>query len=150
MIHDQDIPMTLWEDASSKIIYVQNVIPHYILGDKTPKEDFTSVNLGSVSRGYLIAQFTFMYPRKIDRRWNLLERRENLWDIVRIQSLFGSTTLVRDKLRLVRMLSLMRRQPSGDLDSLMQRSTVRSRRIVEIQISLHQTFILQMFNGGSN
>jgi hypothetical protein len=41
MIHDQGIPMHLWAEASSIVVYVQNRIPHKILGNKTPKEAFT-------------------------------------------------------------------------------------------------------------
>jgi hypothetical protein len=33
--------MHLWEEASSTVVYVQNRIPHKILGNKTPKEVFT-------------------------------------------------------------------------------------------------------------
>jgi hypothetical protein len=41
MIHDQNLPMHLWEKASSTAAYVQNRSPHKILGNKTPKEVFT-------------------------------------------------------------------------------------------------------------
>jgi hypothetical protein len=41
MIHDQDLPMHLWEEASQTVVYVQNISPHRILGNKTPKEMFT-------------------------------------------------------------------------------------------------------------
>jgi hypothetical protein len=43
MIHDQDLPMFLWGEASSTTVYIQNRSPHRILGDKTPEEAFTSV-----------------------------------------------------------------------------------------------------------
>jgi hypothetical protein len=32
--------MHLWEEASSMAVYVQNKIPHKILGNKTPEEVF--------------------------------------------------------------------------------------------------------------
>jgi transposase InsO family protein len=41
MIHDQGLPMHLWEEASSTTVYVQNRSPHKILGNKTPEEVFT-------------------------------------------------------------------------------------------------------------
>jgi hypothetical protein len=41
MIHDQGLPMHLWEKTSSTIVYVQNRSPHKILGNKTPEEVFT-------------------------------------------------------------------------------------------------------------
>jgi hypothetical protein len=43
MIHDQNLPMILWEEASMTTVYVQNMIPHQILKNMTPEEDFTKV-----------------------------------------------------------------------------------------------------------
>ena len=44
MIHDQDLPMYLWEEASRTTIYVQNRISHSALGNKTPEEMFSREN----------------------------------------------------------------------------------------------------------
>jgi hypothetical protein len=41
MIHDQDLPMNLWEEEARKIVYVQNRLYHSALGFKTPKEMFS-------------------------------------------------------------------------------------------------------------
>jgi hypothetical protein len=41
MIHDQDLPMFLWEEATLESVYVQNRLSHSALGIKTPKEMFT-------------------------------------------------------------------------------------------------------------
>jgi hypothetical protein len=41
MIRDQNLPMHLWAEASSTVVYVQNRSPHKILGNKTPEEVFT-------------------------------------------------------------------------------------------------------------
>jgi hypothetical protein len=41
MIHDQDIPMHLWAEATKKIVYVQNRLSHSALGFKTPEEMFS-------------------------------------------------------------------------------------------------------------
>jgi transposase InsO family protein len=41
MIHDQDIPMHLWDEAARTTVYVQNRLSHSALGFKTPKEMFT-------------------------------------------------------------------------------------------------------------
>jgi hypothetical protein len=43
MIHDQEFPMFLWEEACNTTIYVQNKSPHRILGDKTLEEAFSGV-----------------------------------------------------------------------------------------------------------
>jgi transposase InsO family protein len=45
MIHDQDIPMHLWDEAMRTKIYVQNGLPHSALGFKTPKEMFSRKKL---------------------------------------------------------------------------------------------------------
>jgi hypothetical protein len=45
MIHDQNIPMILWEKESMKTFYVQNKIPHMIMNNITPEEAFTGVKL---------------------------------------------------------------------------------------------------------
>ena len=35
MVHDQDLPMHLWEEATRTAVYVQNRISHTTLGNKT-------------------------------------------------------------------------------------------------------------------
>jgi hypothetical protein len=45
MIHDQDLPMHLWEEETRTIVYVQNISPHKLLRNKTLEEMFTSENL---------------------------------------------------------------------------------------------------------
>jgi hypothetical protein len=40
MIHDQDLPMHLWDEAARTTIYVQNRLSHSALGFKTPEEMF--------------------------------------------------------------------------------------------------------------
>jgi transposase InsO family protein len=41
MIHDQDLPMHLWAEATKTTIYVQNRLSHNALGFKTPEEMFS-------------------------------------------------------------------------------------------------------------
>jgi hypothetical protein len=41
MIHDQDLPMCLWAEATKTILYVQNRLSHSALGFKTPEEMFS-------------------------------------------------------------------------------------------------------------
>jgi hypothetical protein len=41
MIHDQDLPMCLWAEATMVVVYVQNQLSHSALGLKTPEEMFT-------------------------------------------------------------------------------------------------------------
>ena len=41
MIHDQDLPMYLWAEATRTIVYAHDIISHSTLGNKTPEEMFT-------------------------------------------------------------------------------------------------------------
>ena len=40
LLHDQYLPMLLWEEAGRTVVYVQNHTPHRVLKNKTPKEVF--------------------------------------------------------------------------------------------------------------
>jgi hypothetical protein len=40
MIHDQDLPMHLWDETTRTTVYVQNRLSHSALGFKTPEEMF--------------------------------------------------------------------------------------------------------------
>ena len=37
MMYDQDMFTSLWEEATSTVVYIQNKIPHVILKGKTPE-----------------------------------------------------------------------------------------------------------------
>ena len=41
MIHDQDIPMHLWVEATRTIVYVQNRLSHTDLGFKSREDMYT-------------------------------------------------------------------------------------------------------------
>ena len=41
MIHDQDLPMHLWDEETRTTIYVPNRLSHSALGFKTPEEMFS-------------------------------------------------------------------------------------------------------------
>ena len=40
MLHDQDLPMHLWEKDARTTVYVQNCTPHRVLENKTLEEVF--------------------------------------------------------------------------------------------------------------
>ena len=44
MIHDQDLPMYIWSEASRTAVYIHNRISHSTLGNKTLEEMFTREN----------------------------------------------------------------------------------------------------------
>ena len=41
MMSDLNLPSSMWVEASCTIVYIQNRIPHLILGEKTTEEFFT-------------------------------------------------------------------------------------------------------------
>jgi hypothetical protein len=45
MMFDQDLPNSLWAEATSTAVYIQNKCPHAILKDKTPEESSQGSNL---------------------------------------------------------------------------------------------------------
>ena len=45
MLHDQDLPMHLWAEATKTMVYVQNHTPHRVLENKTPEDVFSSKKL---------------------------------------------------------------------------------------------------------
>ena len=45
MLHDQDLPMHLWEEASREAVYVENCTPHRVFKNKTPEEVFSDKKL---------------------------------------------------------------------------------------------------------
>jgi hypothetical protein len=43
MMFDQDLPNSLWVEATSTVMYIQNRCPHAILKKKTPEEVFSGI-----------------------------------------------------------------------------------------------------------
>ena len=41
MIHDQDLPMHLWDETKITTVYVKNILSHNSLEFKTPEEMYT-------------------------------------------------------------------------------------------------------------
>ena len=41
ILHDQDLPMHLWEEGARKTVYVQNCTPQRVLKNKTPEDVFS-------------------------------------------------------------------------------------------------------------
>ena len=44
MLHDQIIPLHLWDETCNTMVYLQTNSPHWILGMITPEEDFLGRN----------------------------------------------------------------------------------------------------------
>ena len=45
MLHDQDLPLFLWAEACSTVVYLHNRSPHRAVGSRTPEEAFTGRRL---------------------------------------------------------------------------------------------------------
>ena len=43
MMFDQDLPNSLWVEATSTTVYIQNRFLHVILKDKSPEEVFSGI-----------------------------------------------------------------------------------------------------------
>jgi hypothetical protein len=43
MMYDHNLPLSLWAEAASIAVYIQNMCPHKALEEKTPEEVFTSI-----------------------------------------------------------------------------------------------------------
>jgi hypothetical protein len=67
MLHDQGLPMHLWEEACNTMVYVKNHCPHRVLGMSTPKEAFTSKKL-DVSHFKIFGSFVYVHVTKDARK----------------------------------------------------------------------------------
>ena len=83
MIHDQDLPMHLWDEATRTTVYVHNILSHSALGFKTPEEMFTGKK-PEVSHLKIFGFPIYVtYQKKREPSWTLLKRREYLLDVVK-------------------------------------------------------------------
>ena len=60
MLHDQSLPLFLWIEACSTIVYLQNRSLHRALGNKTPEEMFTGKK-PEVSHFHIFGFLTFSH-----------------------------------------------------------------------------------------
>ena len=112
MIHDQDLPMHLWAEVARTTIYVQNISPHRVHGNKNWKKCYQERNQRLAILECLVSLYIYMFPRKRDQSWNRQEERGYLLAIVNPQKHIGSTFWVLGRLRLTEMLLTMRIQLS--------------------------------------
>ena len=88
MLHDQDLPMHIWEEAARTTMYVHNHSPHRVLENKTPEELFSDKK-PEVSHlrifGYLV--YIHIPKEKRTKLEGLQERKVYLWDIVKARRL---------------------------------------------------------------
>lgn len=70
MLHDQDLPLFLWEEACSTTIYLQNMGPHKKDGNRTPEEAFTGRRL-DIGNFRMVGCLTFCHDPS--EKWAKLE-----------------------------------------------------------------------------
>jgi hypothetical protein len=70
MLHDQGLPMYLWEEACNTMVYVQKCCPHRVLGMSTPEEDSTGKK-PDVSHFKIFGSFVYVHVTKND--WKKME-----------------------------------------------------------------------------
>jgi hypothetical protein len=96
MMCDQDLPSSLWAEATNTAIYIQNRSPHAILGEKTPEEAFTGEN-PEVGHLRIFGCPVFIHIPKEKR--TKMERKESVLDTMKhpkhIESMFQTKDLSR-------------------------------------------------------
>jgi hypothetical protein len=85
MMYDQNIPLSLWDEATSTAVYIQNMCPHKALEEKTLEEVFTSKK-PSVDHLRIFGIPVYIHVPK-DKRTKLDPSRikKLLWDPMRPQ-----------------------------------------------------------------
>ena len=87
MLHDQDIPMHLWAEATRIAVYVQNHTPHKVLENKTPEEVFSCKKLE-----YSVVLCTYTFQKRRGQNYILQEIRVYLWDTLKARRLTEYTS----------------------------------------------------------
>jgi hypothetical protein len=85
MIHDQDIPMHLWEEVAKTTVYAQNRLSHSALGFKTPEKMFSGKK-PKVSHLKIFGCLVFVHiPNEKRTKLDPSRNKGNLLNIVRSQ-----------------------------------------------------------------
>ena len=64
MIHDQDLPMHLWDEATRTVVYVQNIIAHSVIGNKNLEEMLTIEKPEVIHLNFFVFLCLYMFPRR--------------------------------------------------------------------------------------
>ena len=128
MIHDQDIPMHLWAEAKKTVVYVQNILSHNLLGNKTLENMFTGENHEASHLKIFGCHVYLHVPKDKYQSWTPQERREYLLDTMTSQKLAGSIFQVSVRLRLAEMSHLMKMQLSANPERPMHMKFMKKRK----------------------
>jgi hypothetical protein len=75
MMFDQDLPNSLWAEATSIAVYSQNMCPHAILKDKTPEEVFLGIK-PEVGHLRIFGCLVYIHvPKEKRTKWNPQARK---------------------------------------------------------------------------
>lgn len=148
MIRDQDLPMSLWEEASSIVVYVQNRSHDRILANKTPEEAFTGVK-PKVSHLRIFGCPMYIHvPKEKRSKIEPSGKKRTFVGYIETLKAFWIYVPSQRQIEVSRDVTFDEEVAcSRDLESLSWRLTVRSSRLPDMQISLLQTLIVQMFRG---
>jgi hypothetical protein len=83
MIHDQDIPMCLWEEATKIAVYVQKRLSHSSLGLETPEEMFFGKNPEVIHLKIFGCPVFVHIPKEKRNKMDPSGKKEYLLDTVR-------------------------------------------------------------------
>ena len=75
ILHDQDLPMHLWEELTRKYVYVQKKTPHYVLDNKNLEEYFSGDNLKVIHLKIFVFHVYIHIPKEM--RTKLYPSRNN-------------------------------------------------------------------------
>ena len=92
ILHDQDIPMHLWEEAARTTVYVQNRNPHRVLEKNTPKQVFSNKKL-EVNHLRIFGCPVYIHiPKQKRTKLDPSGKKGIFVDIVKAQKLTGYTS----------------------------------------------------------
>ena len=83
MIHEQDLPMHLWDEATRTTIYVQNIISHSALGFKTQRNVHKKETRGKSPQDIWLSSVCSYSKRKKSQVGSFRKRTEYLLDTMR-------------------------------------------------------------------
>ena len=99
MMFDQDLPNSLWEEATSIALYIQNRCPHVILKDKTPEEVFSGIKpeVGNLRIRIFGSPIYIHVPKEKRTKMEPSGKKGVLWGTVRTPRLTRFMYHVRGK-----------------------------------------------------
>ena len=82
MIHDQDLPMCLWAEATMTAVYMQNRLSHSALGFKTPEEMFTGKKTRGKPSQNIWLPSIYSYTKREEKQVGTFRKEGNICGIL--------------------------------------------------------------------